>query len=806
MMDALLLDIRYALRRLAGTPGFTIGAVLSLALGIGASTVIFSAVNGVVLRPLSYPDAHELVFLPRSGDVEADVSRPDMVELRRRTRSFAAMAAFAPGWSLDLVGEGEPERLLGSVVEYQYFDVLRLAPLHGRYFGADEDRAGGAHVAVLSEAFWRRRFGADPAVVGRTITISDNATRIVGVAPAALDVLDAGIDVFLPLAPVMPWALEERGSNHLEAIARLAPGVALPSAVAETDVVTRAMVAEFPRTNGGKILVPTDLRQFMVGEVRTPLFVLMGAIGLVLLITCVNLTNFLLARAAGRRQELAVRLALGAGRGRVLRQLLSESVAVALAGGAVGVLFAVWGRDLVTAVGPETLPRLDEVRLDWRVLAFSFGLALAAGVFVGLAPAIESWRGAPADALGGAGRGSAGRARGRRLDLLATVQVALATVLLIGAALLGRSFNRLQSQDTGFQPAGLIAGDIVLPESRYSDREAQTRAFSSMVAELEATPGVEDAAFVIGLPLGTMTIGHTVLLEDRPHTGDNDGVGARVRPVVGDYFRLMGIPVIQGRALASSDNEGAPKVVVINERFARQAWPHRSPLGERIAFRTGDSLVWRTVVGVVGDVRATSLAQGDTRAVYFPFQQRDATWQRFGSLVIKVRGEPEAAGRALREAVWRVDPRVPLSNVQTMEHQVRASVARQRFSATALGAFAIGALLIAVQGIYAVLAYAVTMRQREIGIRIALGAERLAVVRMVLRRGVAAAALGLVIGLAGAMALSRVLSTVLFETAPTDVTAYAAAAALLGSVAVVASWLPARRAARVDPMVALRND
>ena len=806
-MDSMLLDVRYALRRLIATPGFTLGAVLSLALGIGASTVIFSAVNGVVLRPLAYPDAHEVVFLPRDGDVEADVGLPDAVDLRARTQTFAAIAAFAPGWALDLVGEGEPERLLGSVVESHYFGVLRLPPLHGSYFGAESDLAGASSVAVLSESFWRRRFGADPAIVGRTITLSDQVTRVVGIAPAALDVLDAGIDVYVPFGPVQPWAISERGSNHLELIGRMAAGTPLAAARADLGAVTRALAEAYPRTNGAKILVPVDLRAFLVGEVRTPLLVLLGAIGLVLLITCVNLMNFLLARAAVRRQELAVRLALGSSRVRVLRQLLTESLGVALLGGAAGVLLAVWGRDLVAAVGPSTLPRLDEITLDWRVLGFALVLTLGAGILVGLAPALESWRGAPADAFAGAGRGSPGRSRGRRLDLLATVQVALATILLIGAALLTRSFDRLQRVQTGFDPSGVLAADIVLPESRYGQRDQQTRAFNAIVAQLRSAPGVDEAAYIIGLPMVTSQIGHTVLLRDRPHTADNDGVGARVRPVIGDYFRVMGIPVIQGRALSDADHETSAPVVVINQRFASQAWPHKSPLGERIAFRVGsDSLVWRTVVVVVGDVRTTSLAQGDSRAVYLPYAQREGGWHRFGSLVIRTRGEPAAMSRALREAVWRVDPRVPLSGIGTMEEKVASSIARQRFSATALGAFAIGALLIAVQGIYSVLAYAVSVRQREIGIRIALGAERLRVVRMVLRRGVAAAGLGLLLGLAGAMALSRVLSSVLFEVTPTDLTAYLAAAATLGAVALVASWLPARRAARVNPMVALRND
>jgi predicted permease len=807
-MDTLLLDLRYALRRLVAVPGFTIGAVLSLGLGIGASTVIFSAVNGVVLRPLPYPGADRLVFLPREGEAESDVSIPDAVDWRARSQSFDAIATFAPGMSFDLLGDGEPERLNAAVAEPDYFDVIGVRPLAGRVYTAAENVSGVEQVAVLGEGLWRRRFASDPNVVGRTITLSDKPTRVIGVLAASADVAGLGIDLYLPPATATPWAMHERGTNHLQAIGRLKPGVTLGAAQVEMRTITRALAADYPRTNGGKVIVPVDLRTHLVGNVRLPLFILLGSIALVLLITCINLANFLLARAAGRRQELAVRLALGAGRARLLRQLLAESMTVALLGGLAGVGLAVWGRDLLMALGPDTLPRVGEVKLDWAVLAFALALALAAGFFVGLAPALEAFRGAPAEALGGGNRGTAGRWRGRRLDVLAAAQVALAVVLVVGASLLTRSFSRLLHARIGFDPSNVLVADVVLPGARYGGkRELQSQAYRAMVEEVSRIPGVAHAAFVIGPPLNSSQIGHTVLMDDRPHTGDHDGVGARVRPILGDYFPALGIPILKGRAFTAADDAGAARVVIVNERFARDVWPGLDPIGRRLAFRLeGDSLIWRTVVGVAGDVRSSSMADADSRAVYEPYLQRDVVWQTFGSFVLKTRSDPLAAARPLAEAVWRVDPRLPVGSVTPMTRVLAHSIARQRFSAGALGGFAVAALLIAMQGIYAVLAYAVAMRRREIGIRLALGAERRRVVQLVLRRGAAAAGMGLVAGLVAALALSRLLRTVLYETTPTDFVSYVAAALLLGGVAACASWLPARRAAGTDPMIALRSE
>jgi putative ABC transport system permease protein len=806
-MDTLLQDLRHALRRLTGMPGFTIGAILSLALGIAASTLTFSAVNGVILRPLPFEQSSRLVFFLRDGENQSSVSIPDVVDWRARSATVESFAAYASGMGYTLTGSGEPVRLNGIVAEPEYFTVLRGRPILGRFYSTEENQPGSEPVAVISEGLWRGRFASDPAIVGRSFRLNDKLRRIVGVVPHGFDFQDLGIEVYAPPATTTPWALTERGSNHLSVIGRLKPGVTLGQARAEMESITRRLLADYPLTNGGKILHPIDLREYLVGDVRRPLLVLLGAVALVVLVTCVNLANALLARATARRQEISVRLALGAARSRLLSQLLSESLLVAVLGGAVGVLLAWWGRAGIAALGPATLPRVAEVHLDWRVLGFSLGLSILCGFVVGLAPALQAWRGAPADALGATRGSSAGRSRNRRLDVLAALQAALALMLAVGAGVLARSFARLERAEIGFDPSRVLVADLSLPAARYGNRALQNVAFGGMVDAARATGGIVDAAYLIGPPLNASRIGHTVLLEDRPHGGNEDGVGARVRPIIGDYFHLLGIPVLSGRALTPADNEGAQRVVVVNRRFSDEVWPGADPLGKRLAFRLGaDSLIWRTVVGVVGDVRSTSVAEQDSRAVYLPYYQRDVDWESFGSLLIKTRGAPLEAYRTLQEAVWKVDPTVALENVGSMEQLLSRSVARQRFSADALGLFAVVALLIAMQGLYAVLTYTVALRQREIGIRVALGAERMRIVRLVLGRATLVAGIGLIAGLGGSLAFTAVLKNLLYETAPTDLVAYGIGASLLISTALVASWLPARRAAGVDPVVALRNE
>jgi putative ABC transport system permease protein len=800
-------DLRYALRTLRRSPGFTLVAVLTLAIGIGANTAIFSAVNGVLLSPLAFPESNRLLALHRPASSEADISALDAADLRAASRTVSSLGLYMPYWAFDLTGSGEPERLTGSIVDADFFRALRVTPLRGRVFSAtDRD----ARVAVISEGLWRRRFGADPGVVGRTVTLSDHPYEIIGVMPAALDFQQLGLEIWAPVAAEAAWAYQSfsRGSNNFEVVARLRAGATLGEAQAELGTITARLAREYPQTNGRKLLTATPLRGYLTGDITPALLALLGAVGLVLLIACANLSNLLLARAAGRRQELAVRVAVGASRGRLLRQLLSESLLIASSGGALGVLLALWGTDLLVAAAPATLPRADAIGVDGRVLLFSVFLTIGTGLLFGLLPARWALRVGPAAGLTG-GRSSAGAGPRRLLDGIVATEMALAFLLLVGAGLLLRTFDNLRRVDLGFDPANLLVASVVLPESRYGTIEPQTRAFEAIVAAVRAIPGVDDAATVIGAPLESGGIGHSLRLFDRAPAPQGQEPGARLRPVTGDYFATLRLPVVEGRGLTPADRGGTERVAVVNETFARAFWPGRSAVGQRVAWTgIGDSVPnWMTIVGVARDVKMNnSLAGADEEAVYTPYGQRSESWQRFGTLVVRTHALPGALERQIKAAVWGVDPTLTLAGVSTMQDRRRGALAQQRFNALALAAFALAALLMAVQGIYGVLAFAVEQRRREIGIRMALGARREAVVRMVLGHGLGRVAVGLAAGLAGALALTRLLRGLLFGVGPVDALAYAGAALTLLGVAFLASWLPARSASRTDPMIALRAE
>jgi len=803
LVDALLQDLRYAVRGLVRRPGFTLVAVLTLALGIGANTSIFSVVHGVLLSPLAFPHADRVVALHAPDDAEADISEPDAVDLRAGVASLSAIGIYNT-WAFDLTGRGEPERLNGAIADAAYFTALGMAPLVGRvYTEAD----GDARVAVISEGLWRRRFQADPGVLGTTFTLSDHPYTIIGVMPAAFDFLQQGLTVWTPIAGEAPWAASSRGSNNFEAVARLADGATLAQARAELQAVTARLAQVYPATNQSKFLTATPLREYLTGDVRPALFALLGAVGLVLLIGCANLSNLLLARAAMRRQELAVRVAVGAGRARLTRQLLSESLVLALIGGAAGLLLAVWGRAALLAVMPATLPRADTIRLNGAVLGFSVLLTVGTGLLFGVLPARWAVNRAPAEALVGAGRATAGGGPRRLLDGLVTAEMALAFLLLVGAGLLLRTFGNLRRVDLGFNPDSLLVASIVLPEARYGAIDPQTAAFRGIVERVGAIPGVVHAASVISPPLEGGGIGHAFQIEGRPEAKPGERPGTRIRPVTGDYFATVDLPVMQGRALTPADREATLPVAVINETFARRFFADEDPIGHRLTWVGSGPTHWMTIVGVARDVKMNnSLAGSDPPTVYMPYPQRTESWQRFGSLVVRTRVPPRSIERQVKEAVWAVDPTLTIADFATMQERRAGAMAQQRFNALAIGAFAFAALLMAVQGIYGVLAWTVEQRRHEIGIRMALGARRDRVVAMVLRHGLGRVAIGLAAGIAGALALSRLVAGLLFGVRATDPLAFTAAAAALLAVAALASWLPARRAARTDPMTALRSE
>ena len=817
-MTGLLHDLRYAVRVFRRSPLFSFAAIATLALGIGANAAIFTVVNGVLLNPLPLPEPGQLAFITRDGDV----SIPDGRDWRMRSRSFESISLFLRTWAFDWTGQGEPERLTGSVADSELFRVLRVEPVLGRFYGAKDDRPDGDRVAVLGWGFWQRRFGGDRGVIGRVLRLSDHPVTVIGVAPQAADFLHDGVDLWVPPAVETPWALEERGTNNFDAVGRLRPGVSLAKARDEMVAISMDLARQYPKTNARKIVEPIGLLDFMVSGVRPALLVLLAAVGLVLLLGTANLASLLLARAAVRRPEMALRLAIGASPARILRQLVTEGLILSGAGGAAGIALAWMGKDLLLAIAPGALPRAADVVLDWRVAAFALLLSLATGVLFGLAPAYRLVGTDPAAALSAGGRGTGSPGRHRVLAIVAASEVALASLLLVGAGLLVTSFSRLMGAPLGFRPDHVLTARLVLPESRYSARRDQTRAFTQVVERLSAVPGVVSAASVIGAPLERGGIGGGLVFEGRaeeditrPRSGGRLGLtgrpSARSRPVVGDYFRTMRLPIVKGRAFTAADREDSVPVAIVNRRFVARYFGSEDPIGRRISW-TGWSPElakqpkWMTIVGIAGDVRTEEITEPDEVAVYSPYSQRPADWQRFGTLVARTEGDPELLARRLREAVWAFDPSLTVSDVVTLEERRSTVLASRRFTSLLLAVFGGSALLLALQGIVGVLSYMVGERRREIGIRIALGASPRDVFAGVVGQAVRIALAGLAAGIVGSLALTRVIAGLLYGIAPNDPATLGGAAVVVFGAALAACLLPARNAMRTDPMVAIRAD
>ncbi len=794
-------DMRYAARTLRKKPAFTVIAVLTLALGIGANTAMFSVVNGVLLEPLPFPESDRLVFL--TNDI--GISVPDVVEWRKESKTLEHIGAGTRAWDFDITGDRPPERIVGSTLEAQYFDVLQARPLLGRVFTKEEDQVGGAWVAVISEAFWQRWFGGDSAVVGRTIILSDNPTTIIGVMPHAFDYLERGVDLWVPIAVGTPWAPTQRGSGHLHAIGRLKPGVSLETARTEMETITTAIEETHPRPNAGIISHPIPLLEYLNGDQRLVLFTLLGAVGMVLLVACVNIANLFLVKAAARQGEIAVRLAIGATRITIVRQAVAESALVAAMGAVAGLVLALVGTSTLGSLVFEGLWRAGAIAVDLRVLAFTALVTVGVALFFGLLPGWWSARTDPASVV----HESSSRATGTRHRLFSTLvvaEVALSFLLLIGAGLMLRSLRALERVDPGFDAANVLTSDISLPPARYGDAENQTEFFTSVVERLNLMPGIETAASVIGPPFKAGYIGHSVIFEGREPVTEGEEPGARNRPVVGDYFRAMGIPIVQGRAFSEEDEAGSGLVAIVNERFVHEYWPDQDPVGTRIAWLVDRSPRWMTVVGVAKDVKTYDLRGDDSRAVYTLYTQRSAVWQRFGSLIVRSPLAPAALTESVRQAVNDIDPLLPIANVATMADLKRGSLARERFVARLLGLFAAVALLMALQGVYGVLAFAVEQRKREIGIRMALGAQPGHLVRSVVGRGVGLAGIGVLFGVVGAVALSRLIVGLLYGVSASDPVSYLGAAGSIALIALAASALPALRATRADPVRVLKAE
>ncbi len=797
----MLQGLSTALRSLRRSPGFTLAAIGTLALGLGANTTLFSLVNGVLFRAFPFTDSEQLVVLARSENREADVSIPDAIDLRAQSRTLGDVAFYWPGWALDLTGNGDPEQLRTSVVEPRFFSVLGVAPALGRVFDSTDS---DARLAVLSDGFWRSRLGGDPGAIGKTIVLGGNPYTIAGVMPASFSTLDPANQLWLPVLAETPWAVSQRGSNGFEGIARLAPGATLAQANAELREITTRLAGQYPGTNGDKILEGVPLRAWFGEPARPALLALWGAVALLLLITCANLAALLLARGVSRQGALAVRLALGARRRDLITATVIEGLLLSLGGAAVGLGLALWMVPLILHLAGQALPRADEIGLDGTAVLVSLGAAVLTGLIFTLVPAWRAGRVLPGAALGRL-RSGADPGTHRLLGSAVAIESAIALVLLVGCLLLGRTFVRLNQVNLGFVPDQVLSAEIVLPALKYGTAPPQTAAFTAMVERINALPGVVSAATVISPPLKGGGVGHRVAVEGETLSPDGRP-GASSRPMVGDYLSTMRIPILKGRNFTPADDAGSLPVAIVNEAFVQQRLPDGDPIGRRIAFDNGDSLHWMTIVGVARDVRTRRVSEGDRPAVYAPYVQRVMGWQRFGTLMVRAKGNPADLVRQIQAAVWSVDPMVPLSEVQTLPDLVQRTLGRERMSAVISMLLALAALLIAAQGIFALLSFVAGLRQREMALRLALGARPAEVAALVAGRGVKLAGMGLTIGLLVAFGLSRLMSSLLFGVSASDWVSYLGATALLLAAALLASLVPARRAAKVDPMSTLRSE
>jgi putative ABC transport system permease protein len=790
-------DLRYAVRGLRSSPGFTAVALLTLAMGIGASTTIFSVANTVLLRPFPYREPDRIVRLYETNPSTETfgISEPNYLDWRQRVRGMSQLAAFT-GRNASLLGDGDPVELAALVATPSLFPLLGVRPLLGRVFRDEEAKPGApARVVLLSYALWQTRFGGDRGVVGRTLNLGGTSYEVIGVMPPDL-VFPGNPELWEPLAP-SPSA--QRGDRRLGVIGRLAPNVTLARSLDEMRSVARDLARQYPETNGEWGANVTSLQAWLVGDdLRTRVQALLVAVGLLLLMGCVNVANLLLARATARQREMSVRAALGAGRGRIVRQLLTESLVLAAAGAAIGVLLTTLAVPVLRDVGETAIPRLDELAVDWRVVSFGIAASLVTGILFGIAPALQASRADLNDLLRSGGRVAAA---GRLRSILIVTSVAMALVLLVGAGLVGRSFERLMRVDYGFRAEGVFTASVALPNGRYPERAQRAAFYSEAARRLAVTPGVRAVGFTNIAPFSGGSTAISFAVVGRQPASADEFLSANWRSVTPGYFAATGVPLKKGRLIAETDGEPAPRVVVITETMARRIWPGVDPLGQQVTVG-GSPAPW-TVVGIVGDIRDQLLQEEPEPMMYLSFQQ--VPWSSMWVLV-RGPGDPMALAPVVRREIRAIDPLLPVANEQPLSRLVSQIAAQPRFTALIFGLFASAALVLAVVGVYGIVAYGVTQRTREIGVRLALGATPSGIVRGVVRHGVGLAGFGIAIGLWAAYALSRFMQGILYDVAPTDAVTYVAVAALLVGCAAAASTLPARWAARLDPVRALRDE
>jgi putative ABC transport system permease protein len=804
-------DVRFALRQLIKAPGFALVAALTLALGIGATTAIFSVVHAVVLRPLPLPEPDRVMSVGEDFEGRgrpSDVSVGNFVDWRDHAKSFSSLAALQ-FFNFNLADSQQPERVVGGRVSHTWFPLIGIAPLHGRVFTREEDSPGTDRVVVLSHRLWARRYGSNPAIVGREIRLNTVPFTVIGVMPSAFDLTSDSEELWTPIA-FTPEQLATHDNHYLTVLGRLAPGASEQQAAAELRTIYTQMQQQYPGDSQVNPGVLEPLHQQLVGDYRQRLLVLLGAVALVLLIACGNVANLLLARGGIRAREIALRAAIGAGRGRIVRQLLTETLVLALVGSSLGVVVAWLAVPALVASSPEGVPRLEQARVDGVVFAFGLGAALFSALVAGLVPALRAARTDLRSTLNEGGRtGTSGHDRVR--TVLVAAEVALAIVLLVGAGLLVRSALYLQRIDPGFDPRGLLSARLTLPAVRYTEPERVEQAFKDIVTALAETPAVERAAAATSVPLTPGGNGNGLLAEGKTPDVKNF-VLSRLSIVTLDYFQTLRMPLVRGRLFADDDRKGAPRVAVVNEAAAAALFPGADPLGKRFSCCDGspDSPGWRTIVGVVRNMRSRGPTQDPQPEFFLPIAQAPTaawTWiQRTMTLVARSRtGDAAALTTAARDAVRRVDPTLPLYQIRSMEQRLQASVSQARFNTLLMMLLGTIGLVLSAIGVYGVIAYFVTQRQHEIGIRMALGAKGADVIRMVIRQGMQPVVLGIVLGLAGAYASSRVLTSYVFGVTTTDPLTFAAVIALLAGVALIATTVPARRAVRVDPTRVLNS-
>ncbi len=800
-------DLRYAIRQLMKKPAFTAVAVLTLALGIGANAAIFSVVNAVLLRPLPLREPDRLIklwetFTPggQSQAFQGTVSVPNLKDWLEQNDVFTGIATWQFS-SFSLQGADHPERALGATVSANFFDIVGVAPVAGRGFAEGEDTAGRNRVVILSDNLWRRNFGADPQIINRPITLGGEDYTIIGVMPAWFRFPSASTELWVPLVPT-ETQIQSRGSHWMLTMGRLKPTATLEQAKEQMIGIARRLEEQYPNEQAGRSIKLIPLQEETVQNVRPALMVLLSAVAFVLLIACTNVANLLLARAASRRKEIAIRTSLGASRARLIRQFLTESVLLSAVGGALGLLLALWSLDALLALAADSLPRASEVGLDWRVVGFTSLLSIATGIVFGLAPALQSSKIDVQSALKESGVGGASARRNKLRSLLVVIEVASAIVLLVIAGLLIKSFIRLQQTETGIKAENLLTMGVALPQAKYSTPQAVPVFYRQMLERIAALPGVEAAGAISLLPIQQTGTNGSIAIEGQGSYPPGQAPLAEYRTVSPDYFRAMGIPLLNGRFLDERDQEKSAPAILVNQALVNSFLEGRDPVGTRIQAGSSD---WITIVGVVRDVKQSGIATPPRPEIYFPYTQV-GNFVRSMSLVVRSSLDTATLVAAIRREVQAVDPAQPIHNIRTMEAVIARSVSDSRLNMILLSIFASVAVALAVIGIYSVMSYTVTQSTRDIGIRMALGAKRGDIVRMVVGQGLGLTSIGVVAGLGSSFALMRFVESLLFGVSATDATTFAAVPLLLIAVSALACFIPARRATRIDPIVALRYE